>query len=158
MGERAVLRMTELEVADFLREGRRAQVATHNPDGTIHLVPMSYVLYDGRVTFWTAPVSRKVANLRLDPRVTCLVETGDDFGSFRAVQMTGEASLHEDVETSRRVGEALFSLTVGELTDDLRGYVARLAPDRVAIAVEARRVVSWDHRKLAGLRPDQVGS
>ena len=153
-----MLRMTEPEVAGFLQEGRRAQVATHNRDGSINLVPMSYVMYDGRVTFWTAPESRKVANLRLDPRVTCLVETGDDFGSFRAVQMVGEASLHEDLETSRQVGEALFALTVGELTDDLRGYVARLAPDRVAIAVEPTRVVSWDHRKLAGLRPDQAGS
>lgn len=150
--------MTGEEVAHFLQEGRRAQVATHNPDGSIHLVPMAYVLYQGKVTFWTAPDSRKVANLRIDPSVTCLVETGDDFGSFRAVQVAGRASLHEDVDTSRRVGEALFGLTVGELTDDLRGYVARLASDRVAIAVEPARVVSWDHRKLAGLRPDQAGS
>lgn len=153
-----MLRMTEAEVEAFLGEGRRAQVATHNRDGSIHLVPMSYVLYDGRVTFWTAPESRKVSNLRLDPSVTCLVETGDDFGSFRAVQIVGRANLYDDLETSRRVGEALFGLTVGELSDDLRGYVARLAADRIAIAVEPTGVVSWDHRKLAGLRPDQAGS
>ena len=149
--------MTDDEILDLLREGRRAQVACHNPDGSIHLVPMSYVMMDGRLTLWTDPSSRKVANLRADPRVTCLVEVGDEFSEFRAVQLAGQAVIIDDPEGSRRVGEALFGRSLGELNDDMRAYVASLVPERVGVAVDVHRVVSWDHRKLAGARPDQVG-
>jgi len=150
--------MTDAEVAAFLEEGRRVQVATHNQDGTIHLVPMSYVMCDGKLTLWTDPGSRKVLNLRADPRITCVVELGEEFTTFRAVQIVGSAVLATDPETSRAVGEALFGLSLGELSDDMLAYVARLAPDRLAIIVEPSRIISWDHRKLADLRPDQVGT
>lgn len=150
--------MEEAEVAALLAEATKAQVATINPDGSVHLVPMSYVVVDDEVTLWTDPASKKVSNLRRDPRITCLVEQGDDFASFRAVQMVGTARLSSDTETSRAVGEALFARSVGELSDDLRAYVAGLAPQRVSVTVEPVTVVSWDHRKLAGARPDQVGA
>lgn len=150
--------MTDAEVASLLDEGRRVQVATHNRDGSVHLVPMSYVVFEGRVTLWTDPSSRKVSNLRRDPRITCLVETGDDFGCFRAVQLVGTAEIREDITTSKAVGEALFARSVGELSGDLLAYVAGLAPQRVAISVVPTRVVSWDHRKLAGPRPEQIGT
>lgn len=150
--------MSDSEVATLLDEGDRVQVGTHNPDGTIHLVPMSYVMFEARMTLWTDPTSRKVANLRADPAITCLVELGDDFGSFRAVQLIGTATISSDPDTSQAVGEALVARTVGALSDDLVAYVAGLAAQRVAVTVEPVRVVSWDHRKLAGARPDQVGS
>lgn len=150
--------MTDTEVAELFAEGSKAQVATINPDGTVHLVPMSYVVIEGTVTLWTDPGSQKVANLRRDPRITCLVELGDDFQSFRAVQLVGAGRVSSDVETSRAVGEALFARSVGELSDDLRSYVAGLALQRVAVSIEPTRLVSWDHRKMARARPDQVGS
>jgi PPOX class probable F420-dependent enzyme len=150
--------MTDAEVAGFLAEATRAQVATINPDGSVHLVPMSYVVVDGTLTLWTDPASKKVSNIRRDPRVTCLVEMGEDFASFRAVQLVGTARVSSDAGTSRGVGEALFARSVGELSDDLRAYVAGLAPQRVVVSVEVERLVSWDHRKLAHARPDQVGA
>jgi len=90
---RDLLRMDEAEVAALLAEATKAQVATINPDGSVHLVPMSYVVVDDEVTLWTDPASKKVSNLRRDPRITCLVEQGDDFAYFRAVQMVGTARL-----------------------------------------------------------------
>jgi len=57
-----------------------------------------------------------------------------------------------------RAGEALFARHSGPLGDDMKAYVAGLAPNRVVIVVEPERVVSWDHRKLAGVRVDDIGS
>ena len=150
--------MTDAEIAALLAETTKAQVATINLDGSVHLVPMSFVVIEDRVTFWTDPGSRKVANLRRDPRISFLVEMGDEFSSFRAVQVAGTAGLSSDPETSRAVGEALFARSVGPLSDDLKAYVAGLADQRVAVTVEPVRVVSWDHRKLSRARPDQVGA
>jgi PPOX class probable F420-dependent enzyme len=150
--------MEPQEVMAFLNEGLRAHVATINPDGTPHVVPMSYVVLDGCLTIWTDPSSHKVSNLRRDARITCLVETGATFPEMRAVQLTGRAELGEDAETSRRVGLALFQRGAGELDDDLRAAVEALVPQRIAVTVHVERVISWDHRKLPGVRPDEIGS
>src|SRR5205823_9869454 len=83
MSQRDLMTMTDSEIADFLDGARRAQVATINPDGTPHVVPLSYVIIDGRMVLWTDPRSKKIANLRRDPRITCLVEDGAHFAEFR---------------------------------------------------------------------------
>jgi PPOX class probable F420-dependent enzyme len=158
MSQRDELTMSEEEVRAFLQESRRTQVGTINADGTPHVVPMSYVMVDGLITIWTDPRSRKIANLRRDPRITCLVEDGQHFAEFRAVQVSGRAVLGEDYDTSVRAGLALFERASGELTDEMRATVAALAPERVAVTVHTERVVSWDHRKLPGVRPDEIGS
>ena len=159
MSERDLMRMTDDEVAAFVEVGRRVQVGTLNPDGTIHLVPMSYFVQDGRIALWTDPKSRKIVNLRADPRITCLVEAGGEFAEFRAVQIVGRAEVIDEYERSRQAGEDLFSRYAAEpLTDDVLGYVATLAHQRAVVVVEPARVVSWDHRKLLGARHDEIGS
>jgi PPOX class probable F420-dependent enzyme len=151
--------MDDGEIEAFLGEQRRAQVATINADGTPHVVPLSYVVVDGRVALWTDPSSKKIANLRRDPRLTCLVEAGDRFAEFRAVQITGRADLADDAATSRRVGMALFLRSAPPGTDEaqLAAAVDGLVAERVAVLVTPERTVSWDHRKLDGVRPADVG-
>jgi PPOX class probable F420-dependent enzyme len=152
------LAMSDDDVSEFLRSQMRAHVGTINDDGTPHIVPLAYVVLDGRVTFWTDPRSRKIANLRRDPRLTCLVEAGTHFAELRAVQLGGRAELGEDEETSRRVGRALFERASGSLDDDLRAAVEALVGERIAVSVHPDRVVTWDHRKLPGVRPGEIGT
>jgi PPOX class probable F420-dependent enzyme len=158
MSQRSQLVMTDDEVAAFLEEGRRAHIATLDADGMPHLVPLAYVVIDGLVTLWTDPRSRKVRNLRRDSRISCLVEMGASFPEFRAVQLKGRAEVVDDPDTVVRAGIALFERSRGPLSDDLKSYVASLAPQRVAVFVHPETVISWDHRKVPGLRPDQTGS
>ncbi len=149
--------MSDDEVAAFLGGERRAHVATINPDGSPHVVPLSYVVIDGRLTFWTDPRSRKVANLRRDARMTCLVEAGDHFQEFRAVQLSGRVELGEDPATSERVGLALFARASGQLTDKLRATVSALVDERIALTLHPDRVITWDHRKVADLDASEIG-
>src|SRR6476646_7664861 len=158
MSERERLRMSDDEVQALLDECWRVQVGTINPDGSVHLVPLSFMRFDGQLAFWTDPASRKVTNLRRDPRITCLVETGGGFAEFRAVQITGRATVIDEPETSRRAGETLFARYNGPLDDGLKAVVAGLVPKRVVVVVEPERVVSWDHRKLADAHIDDIGS
>jgi PPOX class probable F420-dependent enzyme len=155
--ERHLLSMSDGEVSAFLGGERRAHVATINADGTPHVVPLSYVLIDGLLTFWTDPRSRKVANLRRDARMTCLVEAGLHFKEFRAVQLTGRTELGEDRTTSEGVGLALFERANGHLTDELRAAVTALVSERIALTLHPDRVVTWDHRKLSDLDPSEIG-
>jgi nitroimidazol reductase NimA-like FMN-containing flavoprotein (pyridoxamine 5'-phosphate oxidase superfamily) len=152
------MRMTDEEVAEFLEAGRRIQVATLMPSGAVHLVPLSYVMIDGLVTLWTDRDSQKTANLRRDPRITCLLEVGEQFEEFRAVQIRGTAELLDDEESSLRTGYALFARSgpAGQ-TEEAKGYARGLAGLRVTIVVHPEHVVSWDHRKMLGVLPHEIG-
>src|SRR5262245_63288970 len=132
MTRRDVLRMSDDEVRGLLDECRRMQMATLNPDGTSHLVPMAYMWFDGHLALWTDPASRKVQNLRRDPLITCLVETGDLFDELRAEQLVGRAEIVDGPEGSIRAGEILTTRYRGPLDDASRAYVASVAPSRVA--------------------------
>jgi nitroimidazol reductase NimA-like FMN-containing flavoprotein (pyridoxamine 5'-phosphate oxidase superfamily) len=158
MSTRDLLRMTDDEVKKHIDECRRAQVATFNGDGSVQMVPILYVVLDGHLTFSTDPESRKVKNLRRDPRITCLVETGADFSELRAVQFVGHAEVIDDWDMSLRVTEASFIRHGGPMDEQTKAYAASLAGIRVSVIIKPERVVSWDHRKLPGVRPDQIGS
>ena len=151
MGDR--LRMTDDEVQLLLDEARRAQLATLNADGSIHVVPLTFYVDEGRVAIWTPAASRKVANLRRDPTVTCLVELGDHYGEFRAAQIYGKGRVIDDPAESVRAGEALY-VRYGDgspMNDLMATHIAEMAAERVLLVVEPDRVVTWDHRKLASL-------
>jgi general stress protein 26 len=143
------MRMTDQEVAPFLEQRTRAYVTTNGPGGWPHVVPLPYVLVDGDVTFWTDGTSRKVRNLRVDDRMGCLLEQGDDIANFRAVQLEGRAEIIEDHQTSAEVGTWLFAwYSEGPLDPRAEAYAAALAPQRVVGRLHSERTVSWDHRKV----------
>lgn len=143
------MEMTAQEVSAFLDEGRRAYLATNGAEGWPHVVPLSYMLLDGRIAFWTDGGSQKVQNLRRDARATVLVEAGDRVEEFRAVQIRGRAEIIDGYDESRGAGETLFARQSDEpLPPEAIAYVAALANQRVVVKVEPERVVSWDHRKV----------
>jgi PPOX class probable F420-dependent enzyme len=155
---RAAMRMSDDEIDAFLKGGRRVQVATLDGGGQIDVVPMSYLFWNGRLALWTDPASQKIRNLRRNPHIACLVEAGDQFENFRAVQLRGRAEVIEDLQSSRQAGELLFARHgSGSLTEEARSAVAALAPHRVVVVVHPERVVSWDHRKLGAITPDDIG-
>ncbi len=131
MSQRDQIRMTEQEIAQFLAQGRTLSVATINPDGAPHLVAMWYALIDGKIAFWTYRKSQKAANLRRDPRLTCMLESGDAYEELRGVQIHGVARLIEDAEQVREVGEAIYRRNAsadGQLTPAQRQTHRRAGP------------------------------
>lgn len=145
MTDRDRVAMTPDEVQAMLAEHRKVQMATLNPDGSMHLVTMFYVLLDGRIAFWTYRSSQKARNLARDPRITCLVETGDEYFDLRGVQIRGVVEVLDAVFA---VGRGVAEGVAGVPPDAVDDYVRQAARKRVAYAVRPERIVSWDHRKL----------
>lgn len=148
MKQRDQVAMTAAEAAAFLAGSRKVQLATINPDGTPHLVTMFYVLIDDRIAFWTYKASQKALNLARDPRVTCLVESGEDYFELRGVQLTGTVRCVEDQDSVRGIGRRIAGDLPGAPAGALEEYVAKQARKRFGYIVEPDRIVSWDHRKL----------
>ena len=157
MSQRDLIRMDDAEVEAYLASSFRARFATLNADGSPHVVPISYVFLDGSIAFWADAGSQKVVNARRDPRVSLIVDDGLEFQELRGVQVSGRADLRDDAETAGRLAD-LFSLKAPEEhRAAAREQLLALAAERVSIVVKAERVASWDHRKLFGVRPQDIG-
>jgi PPOX class probable F420-dependent enzyme len=142
--------MSDDEVTTFLEESRKLQLATINGDGTPHLVTMFYGLDEGRIAFWTYSKAQKAHNLARDPRVSCLVEAGDDYNELRGVLVYGVAKQVDDRDRVMDIGLMIARrMTPGVPDDLLSPYVEQTGRKRIAYVVERTRVVSWDHRRLS---------
>ena len=155
---RAAVRLSDEELADFLESNMKVQVATVGPDGAPHLTTLFYALDEqGRITFWTYGSSQKIKNLRRDPRISCLVEDGVDYGELRGVSIQGRGELVEDYDAIRTLGRRVVEVMaggadLGELGDQIVDGQAR---KRVGVVVVPDKVASWDHRKMNGALPGQ---
>ena len=140
----------------MLAGNRKVQLATINPDGYPHLVTMYYALVGGKIAFWTYRTSQKALNLARDPRISCLVETGDAYFDLRGVQIQGSVETITDPDAVYQIGVAIGDVMGNATSDAVAGadsaaineYVANAARKRYGYVVEPVRVISWDHSKL----------
>lgn len=150
MSRRDLIRMSEEEVDSFLHGRHVMNVASIGPDGRVHLVAMWYGFMDEAPAFWTYAKSQKIANLRRDPRITCLVEAGEAYEELRGVELVGTAELVEDREAVLAIGRSVFERYTGPWDDAAGPGLAQVGAKRVGVKVRVERVVSWDHSKLGG--------
>jgi PPOX class probable F420-dependent enzyme len=152
--------MTRDEIDAFLAEERTLIVSTLGRDGTPHVAPMWYFLDDGSIVFRSFTKSQKIVNLRRDPRLTVLVESGIAYAELKGVMIEGTARLIDGdddpafvLEAYRRLA-AMYSMVGPKPVDldpeALEATFGRFAPKNTAVIVEPRRVVTWDHTKLGG--------
>ena len=111
--QRDRVQMTPAEVAEMLASQRKVQLATISPDGYPHLVTMYYTLVDGKIAFWTYRTSQKALNLARDPRISCLVETGEAYFDLRGVQIQGTVQTITDPDEVYQLGLAIGSVLGG---------------------------------------------
>jgi PPOX class probable F420-dependent enzyme len=133
------------EVQELLGRARIMTVASFSGDGPIHLVPMWYALVEGYPVMWTNGRSQKIVNLRRDPRITALVELGEQYQDLIGVQLIGRAELIDDRADVLAIGRTVAERYTLPATDAILEYQAT---KRVGIRIVAERAVSWDHRKL----------
>ncbi|MEV7546196.1 pyridoxamine 5'-phosphate oxidase family protein [Streptomyces sp. NPDC089915] len=140
--------MTGEEVDAFLRERRTCRVATVSPDGRPHVGALWFA-WDG-TSLWLYSItrSRRWADLREDPRISVVVDAGEEYGELRGVELSGTAVF---VGEAPRTGEPcpeleeveqLFprkNFCMEQMPHDGRHAWIRLTPDSI---------VSWDFSKL----------
>jgi len=129
--QRDRVQMTEAEVAQLLGGQRKVQLATISPDGYPHLVTMYYTLVDGKIAFWTYRTSQKALNLARDPRISCLVETGEAYFDLRGVQIQGTVETITDPDEVYRLGLAIGAVVAGGPARPVSGGIV---PDGAAAA------------------------
>jgi PPOX class probable F420-dependent enzyme len=149
VNQRAQIRMTKDEIAEFIERSRTMTLATNGQDGTPHLVAMWYAVLNGEIWFETKLKSQKVRNMLRNTRVTCMIEDGETYDMLRGVSIEGTAVVSEDPDDVLKVGINVWERYYGQYTEDQRPMVEAMMNKRVAVRVVADRTRSWDHRKLA---------
>lgn len=155
MSRRDKIKMTIDEIGAFLRSSRTIILVSNGKDGFPHPMPMWYAVDDDNViTMTTFRKSQKITNLRKDPRVSLLVESGDAYQQLKSAVIYTEVELLDGVEATRDI---LFNISVqrGDLDadagEDIREGMMNTASKRIGMRFTPDKIVSWDHGKLAGV-------
>jgi PPOX class probable F420-dependent enzyme len=144
--------MSDEEVAGFLEEQRVVICATNGPHGWPHLMPLWYAVRNGEVWAWTYAKSQKVRNLERDARATLQLETGEEYQELRGVMIEADAKIHRNHELIAEFGiELMRRYGAGGTGPEVMDAVRAQAAKRVALQFVARRVATWDHRKLGSV-------
>jgi PPOX class probable F420-dependent enzyme len=123
-----------------------ANLATFNPDGSIHLVAMWY-LWDGEAVLSpTNHGTRKAKNLRRDPRATVMIDDSKGGFDLRGATLVCDAELvvaPASLEINRRI-HLKYVTERGLQLGPVKSY---LATDDITIRLRPHTVSSWNLRE-----------
>jgi nitroimidazol reductase NimA-like FMN-containing flavoprotein (pyridoxamine 5'-phosphate oxidase superfamily) len=132
------MRLTK-KVAQLIERERVCRVATVNPEGMPHLVPVCSVVADGRIYFGSGKDARKVKNLRANAHITVTVDLySDDWAHLKGVMVQGTARLIGSGPRFRKIRTLLYRKYPQYATD-----AAIDESDSVVVEVTPQAVFTW---------------
>ena len=79
-----------------------------------------------------------------------IVDAGYNYADMRGVSLVGTAEIHIDDEALNTYAESIAGRYQQGLTGDTGSAAKASAAKRAVVKINVERVMSWDHRKLAG--------
>ncbi len=151
MNRRAQVKMTAEEWRQFLSNAKTIVLSTIDHRGYPHSVAMWFELEGDTVVMTTFAKSQKAVNIRRNPCVALMAESGETYDQLKGVLIRGRAELNADAEACAglllRVNTKMAGVVLAPEAEALLRAQAR---KRVLIKVTPERVSSWDHSKLHG--------
>ena len=145
------IKMSDEEIWKLIEERKSLQVATIGADGAPHLTTLWFAIVDGEIAFETFTKSQKIVNLKRDPRIAVLVEDGIKYNELRGVAINGRAELIEDPAVVIPYAREMVRRNQPEVpAEHVEAAAKMMAAKRTVVVVHPDKIVSWDHRKLAG--------
>ena len=148
MKRRDEIKLTPEEQTTFLRDARKAALATIDKEGFPHVVAMNFLARDGAILMTSYGKAQKVLNIRRNPKVAVMVETGRKYSDLRGVMIRGVCEIIEDLPTVEATMHAIRYKDSGDTA--LEHGPLTTAPKRVVLKVISNKIASWDHSKLGG--------
>jgi PPOX class probable F420-dependent enzyme len=135
-------------ICQFLERQLYLTLATLNPDGSLHVVPLLYLFAEGRFYVATSSSTRKARNLAARPDVTVTI---DDRTTIEWVSAVGTAELIRG-QRSREINRRLYSLwmtpegvaVVGHLLQEGMPSEQGTYVEDVTIEITPTRWSAWD--------------
>ncbi|MGH8009611.1 MAG: pyridoxamine 5'-phosphate oxidase family protein [Candidatus Binatia bacterium] len=147
MNQQRKIQLTPDEQAAFLQEPHKAALATVDKDGFPHVVAMGFLAKDGALYMTSYAKAQKVVNIRRNPKVGVMIETGQSYAEFRGLMIRGHCEIISD--------RALVEMVIRAAREKQGNPVSpteaiNSAPKRVVLKITPEKIASWDHTKLGG--------
>ena len=138
-------------VAELLAARLIGVLATIEPDGSVHAVPMWFAPAEGAILLATGSRSRKVRNLERDPRATLVLHDSRPGADVCGTSMRGRVELVHGAPAKPLI-ERVHRRFVSEPGLALSEVSEFLAYDDVALRFVPETAVTWDERPSAAAR------
>ncbi len=155
MSRRNKINMSDQEINDYLRAARTMILVSNGKDGYPHPMPMWFDIDDdNNIYMSTFRKSQKISNLRRDPRVSLLIESGDQYQELKSVVIYTEVEFLEDLDA---VKDVMFRVSVqrgdadSNMEEQIKSGMQRSAEKRIGMRFRPGKLVTWDHGKLGGV-------
>lgn len=129
---------------------RTCRMATVGADGAPHVSALWFV-WDGEVMWLNSVVkSQRWTNVLRDPRVSILVDGGEEFMELHGIEIIGSVT---PVGEAPRTGEPNDELTAPEAAFAAKysgGGAFQYDGRHAWLKVTPEKIVSWDFRKMLG--------
>lgn len=150
MTRRNAIQLSSDERDEFLRTARTIVLSTIDQHGYPHSVAMWYVMDGDCALMTTYAKSQKAVNIRRNPKVALMAESGTTYETLKGVLIRGHAELIVDVDACVRTLTRVQEKMTGAMPEGIEAALQHQARKRVLIKVIPERVSSWDHSKLGG--------
>jgi general stress protein 26 len=97
--------------------------------------------------------AQKVVNIRRNPKVALMMESGNAYAELRGVMVRGHCEIIEGADAVRATFAAMAEArgaTPASATPARPRAAGDSAPKRVVLKVIPEKITSWDHSKLGG--------
>src|SRR5262250_827983 len=142
INRRQEIQLNPDEQAAFFRERKKAALATIDGDGFPHVVAMNYFARDGAFYMTSYGKAQKVVNIRRNPKVALMIESGDTYAELRGVMVRGRCEIVAGADAVRAAFTAMAEAR-GSTPSARRGSVDS-APKRVVLKIIPEKITSWD--------------
>ena len=135
--------LTNEETESLLMENNTARICTHNKDGTIHAIPVSYRYIDRQIVLLSYASSRKTRNIKRNNDVTVLIDTV----SGKGVLIYGKAEL--EYGNVYQMALSVWEKSYHAPRDRFERFVqaALEKVKMVTVRVTPKRVITFDYAK-----------
>ncbi len=139
--------LTQQEAHDFL-DSKPGWIAltTVGPDGFPHTVPLGYFRLGDDILIGVRNNTLKLKNIRYNPRVSLMIESGATMRDIRGLMIQGNATVHTEPEELlhyAREAAKLRGVADADLPTEPRSGAAY-------IKVSPHKTRSWDYSQDAG--------
>ena len=132
-------------------------LATLEPDGSVHAVPLWLALVDEAIILATGSRSRKVRNLERDPRATLVLHDSRPGFEVCGASIRGHVEIVSGVAAPVLV-ELVHGRYITTAGQRLSAAAEFLASDDVALRFVPEAAVTWDERGSGAARVLRAGA
>jgi len=148
MNRQNQIRMTPEEQAAYLKRARTMTLCTIDKDGYPHAVAMAFMATDGCIYMTSFRKAQKVVNVRRNPKVAVMIESGNKYDELKGLMIRGRCEVIDDPDEVWKIMREIRAFQEGGAAAPADAVIQARAQKRSVLKIIPEKIASWDHSKL----------